>query len=273
MGTRLQGKIAVITGSSSGIGRASAEVFAEEGAHVIVNDDGGREGLGQSVADAINANGGSAAYFQANVFKSEELKRLIDYAYETHGKLDILMNNAYRGHTDSVLEHEEEDWDRVFASSVKAVFLGSKYALPGMIQAGGGSIINTASVHGLLGGRRHSSYDAAKAAIINLSRQMAVDYGKYGIRVNSICPGRIVTEGKIDFLDKYPEEVRRQKAVYLLGRPGTMREAGLAALFLASDDSSFVTGHALVVDGGLTAQLADSVSEPLEEGLGMAGAK
>lgn len=100
---------------------------------------------------------------------------------------------------------------------------------------------------------------------------MAVDYGRYGIRVNSICPGRIVTEGKINFLEKYPEEVRRQQAVYLLGRPGTMREAGLAALFLASDDSSFVTGHALVVDGGLTAQLADSVCEPLEEGLGLAG--
>jgi NAD(P)-dependent dehydrogenase (short-subunit alcohol dehydrogenase family) len=269
MGTRLKDKIAIITGSSSGIGRASAEVFAEEGAHVIVNDDGGREGLGQQVADGIIANGGSASYFKANVFKSEDLKQLIEHAYTTYGRLDILMNNAYKGHTASVHEHEEEDWDQVFASSVKAVFLGSKYALPGMIQAGGGSIINTASVHGLLGGRRHASYDAAKAAIINLTRQMALDYGKYGIRVNSICPGRIVTEGKIDFLEKYPEEVRRQKAVYPLGRPGTMREAGLAALFLASDDASFVTGHALVVDGGLTAQLADSVSESLEEGLGI----
>jgi NAD(P)-dependent dehydrogenase (short-subunit alcohol dehydrogenase family) len=269
MGTRLKDKVAVITGSSSGIGRACAELFAEEGAYVIVSDDGKREGLGQQVADSIVAAGGESSYFAADVFKSDALKRLIDHAYETRGRLDILMNNAYKGRAAAALEQEEEEWDEVFASTVKAAFLGSKYALPGMIKAGGGSIINTASVHGLLGGRRHSSYGAAKAAIINLSRQMALDYGKYGIRVNSICPGRIVTEGKIDFLEKYPEEVLRQKATYPLGRPGTMREAAMAALFLASDESSFVTGHALVVDGGLTAQLADAVAESMEDVLGV----
>lgn len=269
MGTRLKDKVAVITGSSSGIGRACAELFAEEGAYVIVNDDGGRQGLGQQVADNIVAAGGKASYCSADVFKPDDLKNLIHHANETCGRLDILMNNAYKGRTASVVEQEEAEWDEVFASTVKAAFLGSKYALPGMMKAGKGSIINTASVHGLLGGRRHSSYAAAKAAIINLSRQMALDYGKYGIRVNSICPGRIVTEGKVDFLEKYPEEVRRQKATYPLGRPGTMREAAMAALFLASDESSFVTGHALVVDGGLTAQLADGVAESVEEGLGV----
>ncbi|WP_274650861.1 SDR family NAD(P)-dependent oxidoreductase [Paenibacillus humicola] len=266
---RLKDKAAVITGSSSGIGRGCAELFAEEGAYVIVSDDGAREGLGQQVADRIVAAGGRASYFRANVLNPDELQKLIRYAEETCGRLDILMNNAYTGRVASVVEQEEADWDVVFGSSVKAAFLGSKYALPGMMKAGGGSIINTASVHGLLGGRRHSAYAAAKAAIINLSRQMALDYGKHNIRVNAICPGRIVTEGKIEFLEKYPEEVRRQKATYPLGRPGTMREAAMAALFLASDESSFVTGHALVVDGGLTAQLADGVAESVEEGLGI----
>ncbi|TVY07545.1 SDR family NAD(P)-dependent oxidoreductase [Paenibacillus cremeus] len=269
MGTRLQNKVAIITGSTSGIGRGCAELFAEEGAHVIVNDDGSRKGLGEEVVEHIKASGGSASFFRADVFQSEDLRKLIEYATETYGRLDILMNNAYKGHATSVLEQEEADWDMVFNSSVKAAFLGCKYALPAMIKAGAGSIINTASIHGLLGGLRHSAYASAKAAIVNLTRQMAVDYGKYGIRVNSICPGRIVTEGKIEFLKKYPEEVRRQQAVYPLRRPGTMREAASAALFLASEDASFVTGHALVVDGGLTAQLPDSVAEPLEEGLGL----
>jgi NAD(P)-dependent dehydrogenase (short-subunit alcohol dehydrogenase family) len=262
---RLAGKVAVVTGSTSGIGRACAERFAEEGASVIIN--GFPPERGEHVADGVRAKGGSASYCRADVRQDEDLQKLIQFAVETYGRLDILMNNAACGRSAAVVEQEAQDWDEVFASTVRAAYLGSKYAIPLMIQAGGGSIIHTASVHGLLGGSRGAAYDAAKAAIINLTRQMAVDYGKHGIRVNALCPGRILTEGKVKWLESRPDEVRRQKLVYPLGRPGTLREIANAALFLASDESSFVTGHALVVDGGLTAQLQDAVAARVEEGL------
>jgi NAD(P)-dependent dehydrogenase (short-subunit alcohol dehydrogenase family) len=262
---RLTDKVAVVTGSTSGIGRACAELFAEEGARVVVNGFPPERGL--QVVEAIRATGGTADYCRADVRQSDDLQRLIQFAVDTYGRLDILMNNAVCGRSAAVLEQEEGDWDEVFASSVRAAYLGSKYALPWMIRTGGGSIIHTASVHGLLGGSQGAAYDAAKAALVNLARQMAVDYGQHGIRVNALCPGRILTEGKVEWLKRRPDEARRQQWVYPLGRPGTLREIASAALFLASDESSFVTGHALVVDGGLTAQLQDAVAARVEEGL------
>jgi NAD(P)-dependent dehydrogenase (short-subunit alcohol dehydrogenase family) len=262
---RLADKVAVVTGSTSGIGRACAELFAAEGARVVLN--GFTPEQGEHVAEGIRARGGTAHYFSADVRSSDDLQQLIRFAVETYGRLDILMNNAFCGRSAAVVEQKEEDWDDVFASTVRAAYLGGKYAIPLMIQGGGGSILNTASVHGLLGGARGAAYDAAKAAIINLTRQMAVDYGRHGIRVNALCPGRILTEGKVEWLKSHPEEVCRQKLVYPLGRPGTLKEIAMAALFLASDESSFVTGHALVVDGGLTAQLQDAVAAKVEEGL------
>jgi NAD(P)-dependent dehydrogenase (short-subunit alcohol dehydrogenase family) len=265
MGTRLESKVAVITGSTSGIGRATAELFAQEGARVIVN--GRRQELGEKVVEGIRDKGGVAHYFYADVSESDQLRDLIRFAVDTHGKLDILMNNAFSGESASVVDMEEEEWDAIFAVTVKAAFLGSKHAIPEMIEAGGGVIINTSSVHGLLGGRENVAYDTVKAALINMTRQMAVDYGQYGIRVNALCPGRIVTEKKVEMLKAHPKEVRRQKLVYPLGRPGTMGEAASAALFLASEDASFVTGHALVVDGGLTVQLQDAAAAHVEEGL------
>ncbi len=265
MGSRLAGKVALITGSSSGIGRACAELFAEEGAAVVVN--GYPERLGQEVAEGIVSRGGQAGYCAADVGLREDLERLVTFAVERFGRLDILMSNAIAGDSASVVEQDEGEWDRVFSTSVKAVYLGAKFAIPHM--SGGGAIINTASVHGLLGGRSGAAYDAAKGAIINLTRQMAVDYGLQGIRVNAICPGRIMTEAKVEFLKAHPAEIRRQKYIYPLGRPGTTREVAQAALFLASDESSFVTGHALVVDGGLTAQLQDSAAAYVEAMLGV----
>jgi NAD(P)-dependent dehydrogenase (short-subunit alcohol dehydrogenase family) len=262
---RLADRVAVVTGSTSGIGRACAELFAAEGAGVVLN--GFPPERGEQVAEEVQAKGGAACYYQADVRRSEGLQGLIQFAVETYGRLDILMNNAFCGRSAAVVEQQEQDWDDVFASTVRAAFLGSKYAIPLMIPTGGGSIINTASVHGLLGGSRGAAYDSAKAAIINLTRQMAVDYGRHGIRVNALCPGRILTEGKVEWLKHHPEEVRRQQLVYPLGRPGTLWEIAMAALFLASDESSFVTGHALVVDGGLTAQLQDAVAARVEEGM------
>ena len=262
MTDRLAGKVALVTGSSSGIGRACAELFAQEGAAVIVN--GYPELLGQEVAARIEAQGGRAHFCAADVGRTEDLQRLIQFALNSYGHLDILMNNAIDGSSDSVVEQDEGEWDRVYSTSVKAAYLTCKYAIPHMISACGGAIVNTSSVHGLLGGRGVAAYASAKAALLNLTRQMAVEYGIHNIRVNAICPGRIVTEAKIEMLKAHPDEIRRQQLIYPLGRPGTMREAAQAALFLASDELSFVTGHALVVDGGLTAQLQDAAAAHIE---------
>ncbi|MBC7235858.1 MAG: glucose 1-dehydrogenase [Chloroflexi bacterium] len=256
MGNRLAGKVALITGSTSGIGRASAERFAEEGAMVIIN--GRRCELGMEVARGIRERGGQAEYLNADVSDPAQVRSLVELAADTYGRLDILMSNAYSGRSASVTELSEEDWDYAFAVTVKAAAVAAKHAIPKMIEAGGGSIILTSSVQGYLAGPHSATYNALKAALINLARQMAVDYGRYNIRVNALCPGRIVTEAKVEMLEANPEEVRRQQLVYPLGRPGTLREAADCALFLASDESSFVTGHALVVDGGLTAQLQDA---------------
>ena len=273
MGTRLAGKAAIVTGSTSGIGRASAEMFAEEGASVVIN--GRRRELGQEVVNGIEAKGGAASYCYADVAVEDELLALVRFAVETYGRLDILMNNAYTGPSLSVTEMTGADWDAAFAVTVKATAMASKFAIPHMREAGGGSIVNTSSVQGYLAGRSSAAYNTLKAALINLTRQMAVDYGRDNIRVNAICPGRIVTEKKVEMLNANPDEVRRQHLVYPLGRPGTLREAANCALFLASGQSSFVTGHALVVDGGLTAQLQDVASKYAEEGvlaqLGMSG--
>ena len=140
-----------------------------------------------------------------------------------------------------------------------------RYAIPHMIERGQGVIIHTSSVHGILAAGGNAPYTTFKAALINLTRQMAVDYGRHGIRVNTLCPGRIVTEAKVAFLEANPDEVRRQKYTYPLGRPGTMRECAYAALFLASAESSFMTGHALFVDGGLKAQLQDDTAKYVKE--------
>jgi NAD(P)-dependent dehydrogenase (short-subunit alcohol dehydrogenase family) len=260
---RLSGQVAVITGSTSGIGRATAELFAKHGAAVVVN--GRRRALGQQVVDGIRTQGGQAEYMYADLSDSAQVRDLIAFALDTYGQIDILMNNAYSGHGGSILDLEEEDWDDAYALMLKAPIAACKAAVPGMIERGGGTVINTSSVHGLLAAAGNAPYNAFKAALINLTRQMAVDLGPNNVRVNAICPGRIVTEAKVQFLEDNPDEMRRQKYTYLLGRPGTMRECAHAALFLASDESSFVTGHALVVDGGLTARLQDDTAKFVEQ--------
>ncbi|MFO7917546.1 MAG: SDR family oxidoreductase [Anaerolineae bacterium] len=263
----LQDKVAVITGSTSGIGRTTAELFAREGARVVVN--GRRRELGQKVVEGIEAQGGVASYCYADVTKSDELKGLIRHAVDTYGRLDILMNNAWSGRLGSVLEIEEEEWDALLDVSLKATYLGSKFAIPEMIEGGGGVIINISSVHGVLAARDYAPYEAAKAGIINLTRQMAVDFGHDGIRVNSICPGAIiVARGIEEWLEEHPETVRRGEVIYPVGRLGVPMDIAQAALFLASDASSFITGHALMVDGGLTIQLQDSLASLVLRELG-----
>jgi NAD(P)-dependent dehydrogenase (short-subunit alcohol dehydrogenase family) len=267
MDKRLEGKVAIITGSSAGIGRASAELFAEKGARVIVSDSGRRPGLGEEAVRAIVTRGGEAAYCRCDVRDSAQIQALIDFGIQKFRRLDILMNNAWSGRIASVVGYDEKDWDNAVATSMRAAYLTCRAAIPHMIAGGGGSIINVSSIHGVLGARAYFPYSAVKAGLIGMVKQIAVDYGMQGIRANALLPGRIVTEGKVTFLEAHPEEYRRQKAVYPLGRPGTMQECAYAALFLASDESSFVTGHALAVDGGLTAELADTVAGPIEEGI------
>jgi len=267
MEQRLKGKVAVVTGSSTGIGKASAGIFAEHGASVVVNDEGTYPEMGPQVAEDIRARGGTALYIRADITKKDEIDRLMTETIRTFGRVDILMNNAVAGHSAMLLDQDESDWEQVYLSTVKAIYHTCRHAIPEMIRAGGGSIINLSSIHGVLAGRAGLAYSTFKAAIINMTRQIAVDYGKYNIRVNALCPGRIVTEWKQGFLERNPEEYRRQKAIYPLGRPGTLREIAHAALFLASDESSFITGHALAVDGGFTAQLQDAIIDPLERGI------
>ena len=262
---RLKDKVAIVTGSTAGIGRAIAVLFAQEGARVTVS--GRRRELGEQVAQGIRAEGGEAAFCRADVRHSDELRALVQFAVERYGRLDILVNNAWSGKVGTVLDVEEVEWDDLFAATLKAVYQGSKFAIPEMIKAGGGSIINLSSVHGVLAGRSWAPYDAAKAGIINLTRCLAVDFGHQGIRANAICPGAIITEAFEEHFERHPEWQRLTELTYPLGRPGRPREVAQAAVFLASDEASFITGIALMVDGGLTIQLQDSLAHKVASAL------
>ncbi len=262
---RLSGKVALVTGSTSGIGRATAVLFAQEGARVVVS--GRRAELGAEVVGEIAAAGGEATFLRADLSQSDQVRGLVKDTLAVYGRLDVLMNNAFHFpvHDGSVTEIEESAWDQIMGLALKAVFLGCKEAIPAMIRGGGGSIINTSSVHGVLAARHSATYETAKAGMLNLTKQIAVDYGQQGIRCNAICPGWIVVEHSDTFLREHPEIMTRVKAMYPLGRPGYPIDVARAALFLASEESSFVTGDALMVDGGLTIQLQDSLAHHLEE--------
>jgi NAD(P)-dependent dehydrogenase (short-subunit alcohol dehydrogenase family) len=257
MGDRLAGKVAIVTGSTTGIGRATVRAMAREGAKVVVN--GRSRDLGQTVVEMIESAGGTAAYCYADMGVPDDVRRLIDFALATYGRIDVLMNNAYEAARGSVVELSEAEWDRSMAVLLKAPFLACKAAIPHMIAQGGGSIINTSSVHGYLACNRYPVYDAAKAALINLTRQVAIDFGPYGIRSNAICPGAIVVERSEERFQQNPEMARKGALVYPLRRLGKPSEVAHAAVFLASDEASFVTGTTIVVDGGMTCQLPDTL--------------
>ena len=263
MSGRLEGRVAIVTGSTFGIGRATARLFAEHGAKVVVN--GRTAPRGEEVVEEIRQAGGEASFYHADLTERGAVQGLVEFAVEKYGRLDIMMNNAYTPLYRSVLDIDEGEWDGSMSILLKAVFLGCKHAIPHLIRAGGGSIINTSSVHGYLAARHSANYEAAKAAVINLTRQVAVDFGPQGIRANAICPGAIEVERTARVLDEHPEYRELAGLVYPLRRIGQPAEVAHAALFLASDESSFVTGHALVVDGGMTAQLPDTLPGILEQ--------
>lgn len=247
----LQSKIALITGAASGIGRATAELFARAGASVVVVDV--NDSAGNRVAQEISDGGGRAQFFKADVSRSEDCKRVLDGTIADFGHIHILFNNAGIIRRSTVVELSEEDWDRVMDVNVKSIFLMSRLVIPVMAAQGGGSIINTASGWGLTGGAKAAVYCASKGAVVLLTKAMAVDHGPQNIRVNCICPGdtdtgmlRKEAQQLGESADRFLAEAARRP----LGRIGSPQEIAQAALYLASDASSFVTGTALVVDGG-----------------------
>jgi NAD(P)-dependent dehydrogenase (short-subunit alcohol dehydrogenase family) len=247
----LAGKVALITGGASGIGRATALLFARQGAAVSVVDLD--EAGGQAIAHKIVGEGGQAIFVRCDVSQAAECQRAVQQTVDRLGGLDILFNNAGIIRRASVLETSEEEWDRVMAVNVRSVFLLSKYAIPVMARAGGGVIINTASGWGLVGGRKAAAYCASKGAVVLLTKAMALDHGEQNIRVNCICPGDTDTSMLRDEAQQLGESDERflaEAAQRPLQRIGQPEDIAQAALYLASDASSFVTGTALVVDGG-----------------------
>ena len=247
----LQNKTAIITGAASGIGRATALLLAREGAAVTVVDIN-QEG-GQAVADEIGAAGGRALFVREDVTRAEDCQRVVQETLDAFGGIDILYNNAGVIRRADVVETTEEEWDWVMAVNVKSIFLMCKYVVPVMAAAGGGSIINTGSGWGLKGGPRAISYCASKGAVVNMTRALAIDHGPQNIRVNSVCPGDIDTpmlRNEARQLGQAEADFMAEAADRPLRRFGSPDEVAQAVLYLASDASSYVTGTALVVDGG-----------------------
>lgn len=250
-GAMLANKIAVVTGGGSGIGAASAMRFAEEGASVLVADLRGHKA--QQIASVINEGGGVALSIQTDVSQSEQVQAMIERCIEQFGRIDVLFNNAGTVRPGTAVDLDIADWDFVMAVNVRSVFLGAKYAIPHMLSQGSGSIINTASIAGLHGDGGAVVYAASKAAVINLTRALSTDHAAQGIRVNAICPGTIETE-PVRRMMTAPGALETYLKASAIGRLGRPEEIANAALWLASDQSSFVTGEALVVDGGLHAR-------------------
>ena len=247
----LADRIAVVTGGGSGIGAASAMRFAEEGASVLVADLRGHKA--QEIATTISNAGGVASSIETDVSQSEQVQAMIEQCIEQFGRIDVLFNNAGTVRPGTAVDLDIADWDFVMAVNVRSVFLGAKYAIPHMLSQGSGSIINTASIAGLHGDGAAVVYAASKAAVINLTRALSTDHAAQGIRVNAICPGTIETE-PVRRMMTNPGALEVYLNASAIGRLGRPEEIANAALWLASDQSSFVTGEALVVDGGLHAR-------------------
>jgi NAD(P)-dependent dehydrogenase (short-subunit alcohol dehydrogenase family) len=251
---RLRDKVALITGGTSGIGEATALLFALEGAKVVIT--GRNEQRGREVVEKIASKGGQAKFIHTDVRLPQHCQRAVDETIHAYGRLDILFNNAGVFYAHNALDCSEEEWDLQIDVNLKGTFLMSKYALPRMISQGGGVIINNSSGWGLVGGDKAVAYCASKGGVVLLTKAMAIDHGREGVRVNCICPGDVETP-------MLPEDARFRGLKWdeyiagcanrPMGRVGTADEIAKVALFLASDDSSFMTGAAIAVDGGGTA--------------------
>ncbi len=260
MQQRLTDRVAIVTGGALGIGGATARRLAEEGAKVLVVDVEA-DAAGRNV-DAIKALGGIAEALHSDVGTEDGVRAMVDRAVSQWNQLDIVVNNAYAGVGGPKVDAigvTEESWDRSMDIGLKAMFRAARYAVPHMRQAGGGSLVNLSSVHGLLGAPGSLVYETLKAGVIGLTRQLAVEYGPDGIRVNAICPGHIVTERLEEMWRDHQDTLRFFVEQYPIRRTGKPVDIANAIVFLCSDEASFITGHALVVDGGLSIQLQEDL--------------
>jgi len=255
---RLTGHVAIVTGGARGIGGATARRLAEEGASVLAVDVDGAEAARNT--DRIQAAGGEAEAFAADVGTLDGVRTMVERAVERWGKLTIVVNNAYSGGVrGDAVALTEESWDRAMDVGLKSMFRAAKYAVPHLRAAGGGAMVNISSVHGLLVAPGWFVYETLKPAVLGLTRQLAAQYGPDGIRVNAICPGHIVTERTEPQWQAHPDGLRFFEQQYPLRRTGKPLDIANAIVFLCSDEASFITGQALVVDGGLTIQLQENL--------------
>jgi len=250
---RLEGKVALITGGSSGIGRETSLLFAQQGASVVVVDIDDKKG--QETVSLISKQGGKATYVNADVSVAQQAENMIVTAEKVYGKLNILFNNAGISHANDngATDTEEAVWDLTMKINLKGVFLGCKYGIPALKRAGGGSIINTASFVAILGAATPQlAYTTSKGGVLSMTRELAVIHAREKIRVNALCPGPLKTELLMKYLDTDAKKQRRLVHVPM-GRFGLAEEIAKSVLFLASDESSFTTGSTFLVDGGITA--------------------
>jgi NAD(P)-dependent dehydrogenase (short-subunit alcohol dehydrogenase family) len=250
---RLEGKVAIITGGGSGMGRIAGRMFAAEGARVVLADV--TEETAQSAADEVRQAGGDATAVVADVSREDDARRMVETAVATYGRADVLYNNAgvMPAADHSVVDTDVDTWDRVMAVNVRGVFLGCKYAIPQMVRQGSGSIINVASFVALVGcSVPQDAYTASKGAVLSLTRSLAVQFGPSGVRSNAICPGPVETPLLMDWLVKDEEAKRIRLARNPTGRFGKPEEIVHMAIYLASDESRWTNGASLVVDGGIT---------------------
>jgi NAD(P)-dependent dehydrogenase (short-subunit alcohol dehydrogenase family) len=248
---KLQGKVALITGAGSGMGRAASLLFAREGAKLAAVDVNAESAA--DTAKMIKAEGGDAAALRADVSRAADADAMVSETVKRFGGLDIIYNNAgIEGEGGFLAQLSEEAFDRVIAINLRGVWLGMKYALPAMIQRGGGVVINTASIAGMVAVRGAAAYCAAKAGVIALTRVAALEYGRYNIRVNCICPGAIDTPMVARISGEGGMSQQAVSRISVLGRIGRPEEIARTALFLASDDASFATGAPFIIDGGWT---------------------
>lgn len=258
--TNLTGQVAIITGGAHGIGGATARRLAAAGAQVLIADYD-EAGALENVAQ-IEAAGGVAAALRTDISETTAIEAMIAHAVERWGRLDILVNNAWRGKEPdgSALTLTESAWEYAMNVMVKSHYWAARHAVPHMAQQGGGSIVNISSVHGQLMAEGKLAYEGAKSAVIGITRQMACDMGPLGIRVNAICPGHILTERQLERWEKNPSLLRFFEQQYPLRKVGKTEDIANAVAFLCSDQAAFITGHTLVVDGGMTVQLQEDLT-------------
>jgi NAD(P)-dependent dehydrogenase (short-subunit alcohol dehydrogenase family) len=250
---KLNGQVAIVTGGSSGQGRATALLFAQEGAKVVIGDID-EHGAADTARLITRNEGGQALAVKTDVTKRSEVQALIDTALAQYGRLDILINNAGATLFKGIDDTSEEEWDRIINTNLKSIFLGCKAAIPAMRKTGGGSIVNIASVAGLMGMPEHFVYCAAKAGAIHLTKSLALDHGRENIRINCICPGGVRTPmlGEVINVND-PAQIDRIGKQHALGRIAEPEEIARVSLFLCTSDASFMTGAAVTVDGGIAA--------------------